>query len=340
MSVPVDSGSDDPAVDGALIDCAVYSDGERRGGTVPLATALERAHAAGDGFVWIGLHDPSTAAVEQLGRELDLHPLVVEDAIHAHQRPKLEAHGDLLFLVLKTAAYRDAEERVEIGELMLVLGPRFVVSIRHGAGVPLHGLRLRLERDRDLLARGPSAVFHAIADHVVDEYAVVLDGLGNDVDEIEALVFSDARANPTERVYRLKREVIAFRRAVTPLAIPIGRLVEDERLPIANDVRPYLRDVLDHVVRDADAVASLDDVLGGVLQANLAQISVQQNADARKISAWAAIAVVPTMIFGLYGMNFDHMPELSVALGYPLVLLVTLAICGLLYRRLRRAGWL
>lgn len=340
MSAPVDSDSGDPAVNDALTDCAVYAGGRRRGGTVPLATALEQAHALDDGFVWIGLHDPSTAAVERLGQQFDLHPLVVEDAIHAHQRPKLEPHGDLLFLVLKTAAYRDAEERVEIGELMLVLGPRFVVSIRHGDAMPLHDLRQRLEQDAALLARGPSAVFHAIADHVVDEYSVVLDGLSNDVDEIEALVFSDARANPTERVYRLKREVIAFRRAVTPLVIPIGRLVEDERLPIAEDVRPYLRDVLDHVIRDVDAVASLDDVLGGVLQANLAQISVQQNADARKISAWAAIAVVPTMIFGLYGMNFDRMPELGLSFGYPLVLVVTLTICGVLYRRLRRAGWL
>lgn len=340
MSAPVDPDSDDPAVNGALTDCAVYAGGQRRGGTVPLATALEQAHSAEDGFVWIGLHDPSTAAVERLGREFDLHPLVVEDAIHAHQRPKLETHGELVFLVLKTAAYRDAEERVEIGELMLVLGPRFVVSIRHGSPVPLHELRQRLEQDHELLARGPSAVFHAIADYVVDEYSVVLDGLSNDVDEIEALVFSDTRANPTERVYRLKREVIAFRRAVTPLMLPISRLVEDERLPIAADARPYLRDVLDHVVRDVDAVASLDDVLGGVLQANLAQISVQQNADARKISAWAAIAVVPTMIFGLYGMNFDHMPELSLEFGYPLVLLITLTICGLLYRRLRRVGWL
>lgn len=340
MSTPADPASDDPAVNGALTDCAVYAGGERRGGTVPLAAALERARAVDDGFVWIGMHDPTTVAVERLGREFDLHPLVVEDAIHAHQRPKLEPHGELLFLVLKTAAYRDDEERVEIGELMLVLGPRFVVSIRHGAAVPLHELRQRLEQDRELLARGPSAVFHAIADHVVDEYSVVLDGLSNDVDEIETLVFSDARANPTERVYRLKREVIAFRRAVTPLMLPISRLVEDERLPISADARPYLRDVLDHVVRDVDAVASLDDVLGGVLQANLAQISVQQNADARKISAWAAIAVVPTMIFGLYGMNFEQMPELGVSFGYPLVLAITLAICVALYRRLRRAGWL
>lgn len=340
MSAPVDPDSDDSAVNGALTDCAVYSSGQRQGGTIPLGVALEQARAVEDGFVWIGLHDPTPAAVERLGREFDLHPLVVEDAIHAHQRPKLEPHGDLLFLVMKTAAYRDAEERVEIGELMLVLGPRFVVSIRHGAAVPLHDLRRRLEQDPELMARGASAVFHAIADHVVDEYSVVLDGLSNDVDEIEALVFSDARANPTERVYRLKREVIAFRRAVTPLVVPIARLVEDERLAIADDARPYLRDVLDHVVRDVDAVASLDDVLGGVLQANLAQISVQQNADARKISAWAAIAVVPTMIFGLYGMNFDHMPELGLEFGYPLVLVITLAICVVLYRRLRRAGWL
>jgi magnesium transporter len=328
------------SLDEALVDCAVYDQGRREGGLVPLTQALDRAHRAEDGFVWIGLHDPEQAAVEAVGSEFGLHPLLVEDAIQAHQRPKLEVHGGLIALVMKTAAYVDETERVEIGELMLVVGPRFVVSIRHGLPVPLDGLREELESDATRMEEGPGAVFHAIVDRVVDEYADVLDGLVNDVDEVEETVFTDVRTNPTERIYRLKREVIAFKRAVGPLVHPMSRLVDDETLPLPEKARPYMRDVLDNLTRDADGVNSIDDILSGVLDANLAQISLRQNEDARKISAWAAIAVVPTMIFGLYGMNFEHMPELRWELGYPLVLAVTVAICVGLYARLRRVGWL
>ncbi|MDO9407895.1 magnesium and cobalt transport protein CorA [Patulibacter sp.] len=328
------------SIDEALTDCAVYDNGEREGGVVPLTEALERAYRTQDGFVWIGLHDPEPAAVEALGAQFALHPLLVEDAIHAHQRPKLERHDGLISLVMKTAQYVDETEHVEVGELMVVVGPKFVVTVRHGSPVPLSGLREDLEQDHVRMERGPGAVFHAIVDRVVDEYADVLEGLFNDVDEVEATVFSDQRTNPTERIYRLKREVIAFKKAVGPLVHPLTRLVEDTDLPVPERARPYLRDVLDHLERDAEAVNAIDDVLSGVLDANLAQISLRQNEDARKISAWAAIAVVPTMIFGLYGMNFEHMPELKWHLGYPAVLLFTLAVCGGLYSRLRRAGWL
>ncbi|WP_210492618.1 magnesium and cobalt transport protein CorA [Patulibacter sp. SYSU D01012] len=331
----------DRPIERAVTDCAVYEHGRREGGVVPLGEVAERLEGVGeDGFLWIGLHDPSPEAVQGLGRRFDLHALVVEDAMSAHQRPKLERHGDLLFLVLKTAEYDDDHEHVAIGELTLILGPRLVVSIRHGAPVPLRDVRAELERDPERLAKGPGVVFHAIVDRVVDVYADVLDGLVTDVDQVEATVFSDVRSNPTERIYRLKREVIAFKRAVTPLVTPLTRLVEDRALPVADAARPYLRDVLDHLVRDAEGVASIDDLLNGVLDANLAQIGVRQADDARKISAWAAIAVVPTAIFGLYGMNFEHMPELRWELGYPAVLVVTLLVCVGLYWRLRRVGWL
>lgn len=331
----------DRPIERAVTDCAVYEKGHREGGVVPLDDAVERLEGTDeDGFLWIGLHEPSPAAVEALGRRFDLHPLVVEDAVSAHQRPKLERHGDLLFLVVKTAEYDDEREHVAIGELTLILGPRLVVSIRHGAPVPLRDLRKELEADPERLAHGPGVVFHAILDRVVDVYADVLDGLVTDVDQVEATVFSDVRSNPTERIYRLKREVIAFKRAVTPLVTPVTRLVDDRALPLPDGVRPYMRDVLDHLVRDAEGVASIDDLLNGVLDANLAQIGVRQADDARKISAWAAIAVVPTAIFGLYGMNFEHMPELRWDLGYPAVLVVTLLVCLGLYARLRKAGWL
>lgn len=328
------------AVDAALTDCAVYESGARQGGKVQLEQALQLARDCEDGFVWIGLHDPLPGAVELVGEYFDLHPLAVEDAIHAHQRPKLEHHEDMIFLVLKTARYVDDGERVEIGELMVFASTRFIVTIRHGEATPLGPLRHELEADPARMARGPGVVFHAIVDKVVDDYANVIDGLSNDVDEVEATVFSGLRENPTERIYRLKREAIAFKKAVTPLVTPITRLVEDEQLPVPAEARLYLRDVLDHLTRDADAVIAIDELLSGILQANLAQLSVRQNEDTRKISAWVAIAAVPTMVFALYGMNFKHMPELGWTLGYPAVIVGTLAICGLLYRRLRRAGWL
>ncbi|MGE4425318.1 MAG: magnesium and cobalt transport protein CorA [Solirubrobacteraceae bacterium] len=326
--------------DAAITDCAVYEGGARQEGPVPLEDALRRAGDAPDGFAWIGLHDPEPGAVELLGAHFDLHELTVEDAIHAHQRPKLERHGDHVLIVLKTARYLDAAERVDVGELLIVVGPRFVVTIRHGEACPLADLRRELEDDPDRMADGPGTVLHAVVDLVVDAYAEAIDGLSLDVDEVEASVFSSDRTNPTERIYRLKREVIAFKKAVTPLITPVTRLVEDDRLPMPAAARPYLRDVLDHLSRDADAVMALDEVLNGVLQANLAQLSVRDNEDMRKISAWVAIAAIPTMVFGLYGMNFEHMPELSWTLGYPAVLVVVAGICGLLYWRLRRAGWL
>ncbi|WP_320669841.1 magnesium and cobalt transport protein CorA [Patulibacter defluvii] len=328
------------AVDAALTDCAVYESGNRQGGKVQLEQALQRARACEDGFVWIGLHDPVPGAVELVGEYFDLHPLAIEDAIHAHQRPKLERHDQMVFVVLKTARYVDDGERVEIGELMVFAGRRFIVTIRHGDATPLGPLRRELEANPERMSGGPGVVFHAIIDKVVDDYADVIDGLSNDVDEVEETVFSGLRENPTERIYRLKREVIAFKKAVTPLVTPITRLVEDEQLPVPDHARPYLRDVLDHLTRDAEAVTALDELLSGILQANLAQLSVRQNDDTRKISAWVAIVAVPTMVFGLYGMNFTHMPELKWTLGYPAVIVVTVLICALLFRRLRRAGWL
>lgn len=336
-------------VDRALTDCAVYDrHGHRCGGRVPLVEAVRRARDEG-GFAWVGLHDPSAAAVERLGELLSLHPLAVEDAIEAHQRPKLEIHDDVLHLVLKTVRYDDEREHVEIGELQVLKAPHLVATVRHGDGSSLKAVRTELEAEPERMAHGPATVLHAVVDRVVDEYAVVVDGLSVDVDQVEADVFSDERSNPTERIYRIKREVIATKRAVTPLLTPMRRLVEDELAAGGDDERParvpedlrtYLRDVLDHLQRDADGIVALDELLSGVLDANLAQLSVRQNDDNRKISAWAAIGLVPTAIFGLYGMNFERMPELKWTFGYPAVLLVTAAICTMLHWRFRRSGWL
>lgn len=310
------------------------------GEKVELETALERASRSGDGFAWIGLHEPSEAAVELVGRHFDLPPLAVEDAVHAHQRPKLEVYGDTLFVVLKTARYEDTRENVVIGEVMLFVGPSFAVTVRHGDGSPLAGVREDVEAHRDLLRLGPSAVLYAVADRIVDDYAVVLQGLSNDIDEVEVEVFSSGTHNAAERIYRLKREVLEFKRAIMPLRTPIARLAEGRVELVDSRTTEYFNDVQDHLLRDLEQVQAFDELLTGVLQANLAQLSVRDNQDMRKISAWVAIGVVPTMVFGIYGMNFEAMPELGWELGYPMVLATVLVFCAALFVRFKRAGWL
>ena len=328
-------------VGSAVIDCGLYEGGERRGGRIELETALAQADECRDGFVWIGLHDPSPGVIEAIGGHFDLHPLALEDAVHAHQRAKLEVYGESLFVVLKTARYVDHDELVDIGEVMVFVGRNFVVTVRHGEASPLHDVRRDLEAHPDLLAIGPGSVLYAVADRVVDDYAQVIEGVAEDVDELETEVFSGGTGNLAERIYRLKREVIEFRRAVTPLVMPMQRLAARQTgLPLDPRTGEYFRDVHDHLVRDTERIAAFDELLTGVLQANLAQLTVRDNQDLRRISAWVAIIAVPTMVFGMYGMNFEHMPELEWTYGYPLVVGVVLVICALLYRQFKRVGWL
>jgi magnesium transporter len=325
----------------AVVDCGLYEGGERRGGRIDLETALKQASECTDGWIWIGLHDPSAEVVEAVGEHFQLPPLAVEDAVHRHQRAKLETYGDILFMVMKTARYVDHEELVEIGEVMVFVGSRFVVTVRHGEGSPLSDVRKDLEAHPDLLSMGPSSVLYAVTDRVVDDYAAVIEGVEDDIEEVEAEVFSGDGSNPAQRIYKLKREVLEFRRAVNPLVSPMQRLTDHQTgLPVDPRTRDYFRDVLDHLIRDSERIQSFDDLLTGVLQANLTQLTVRDNQDLRKLSAWVAIIAVPTMIFGLYGMNFKHMPELEWRVGYPLVLIVILIVCAALYRRLKRTGWL
>ena len=339
--IPRARQGDAERVGSATVDCGLYEGGERRGGRIPLETALEEAGACEEGFVWIGLHDPDAEVIQTVADHFELHPLAVEDAVHSHQRAKLELYGDTLFCVMKTARYVDSEELVEIGELMVFMGQRFVVTVRHGQGSPLSDVRADLETHPDLLAVGPSSVLYAIADRVVDDYQAVIDGLVVDIDEIEAEVFSGNESNPAERIYRLKREVMAFRRAVTPLQAPMQRLAARQTgLPLDPRTQDYFRDVHDHLIRDSERIAAFDELLTGVLQANLAQLTARDNQDMRRISAWVAIIAVPTMVFAVYGMNFDYMPELRWRYGYPLVVGVVVLVCVLLYRRFKRVGWL
>lgn len=321
-----------------IVDCAVYEDGRRRAGSV----ALEEAYEAGreeNVFVWIGLHEPTEEEFDSVAREFELHELAVEDAINAHQRPKVEVYGETLFVVLRSAHYRDEKETVEYGEILLFVGDGFVVSVRHGEASALKEVRRDLEGNPELTRCGPTSVLHAILDRVVDDYVPVSAGLDADVQEIESDVFSTTGTD-VERIYRLKREVLAFHRATAPLVEPVRGLAEGRHAGVPETLRSYFRDVLDHLLRVDDQVDGFSDALTSVLQANLAQVTVRDNQDVRRISAWVAIVAVPTMVFGIYGMNFDTMPELGWELGYPLIMTVVLVLCTALYVRFRRAGWL
>ena len=323
-----------------IIDCAVYEDGLRRAGDVPLETALEEGRSRPDSFVWIGLAEPDREELAEVAEEFHLHPLAVEDALKARQRPKLEVYGDSIFVVLKAARYVDSEEVVALSQLMIFIGEGFVVTIRHGESDVVAGVRSTIESIPDELGCGPIGVLHALLDRVVDDYAAVLRGLDVDIEEIEKQVFAEGTTNHAKRVYKLKREVLEFRQAVHPLRDPLDRLIAG-RVPYAGKVpAEYFRDVLDHVMRVGDRIDTVDSLLDSALSANLAQVSVRQNEDMRKISAWVAIAGVSTLIAGIYGMNFEHMPELGWVLGYPfaLVLMVVSSVC--LYVNFRHRGWL
>jgi magnesium transporter len=322
-----------------IVDCAIYEDGKRRDGRVELEHAYDGRHEPGN-FVWIGLYEPTEEEFDSLKREFNLHPLAVEDAIHAHQRPKVEVYDDMVFLVLKTARYVDPTEVIELGELLVFLGDDYIITVRHGEASSMAPVREALEADPDHLRRGPGAVLHAILDRVVDDYVPAINGLETDIDEVEDELFSGERTNPAERIYRLQREVLQFRKATAPLVEPIERLAEGHYTQIHPEIRDYFRDVNDHLIRTRDQLDAMRDLLAGSLQANLAQVAVRQNDDVRRISAWVAIIAVPTAIAGIYGMNFDHMPELRWEFGYPAVVLVMLAICSMLYRYFKRSGWL
>ncbi|MEU4145403.1 magnesium/cobalt transporter CorA [Streptomyces parvulus] len=330
-----------------IVDCAIYRDGHRTDGPEDFSDALGEARAAG-GFVWIGLHEPTEEEFELVSQEFGLHPLAVEDALKAHQRPKLEVYDDSLFAVLKPVVYEPDSDAVSTGELMIFLGDAFAVVVRHGEDSPLKAVRRRLEHEPELLGKGPTAVLYAIADATVDHYLDVAVELQNDLEELEAEVFSPdsgGSRNTASRIYTFKRQILEFRRATGPLAPPLARLAGTGSfgagVPFVNDrARPFFRDVSDHLTRVNESVENLDRLVSDILSAHLAQMSVRQNDDMRKISAWAAMAAVPTMIAGVYGMNFDHMPELHWVGGYPAVILLMAVLEVLLFRQFKRRGWL
>jgi len=332
-----------------VVDSALYVGGCRRPDSCPPAEAIAQARRNGAGFVWLGLHEPDESELTVLAEHFDLHPLAVEDAATAHQRPKLDRYDDMLFTVLKTVRHVHPDEPngevevVETGEIMVFLGRDYIITVRHGEHGELRGLRKQLEADPARLALGPSAVLHAIMDQVVDDYLTVAVELQVDVDAVENAVFGTpggSRTRDAERIYVLKREVLEMRRAVSPLTAPLRMLAERPMRLVPPEIRQYFRDVDDHLSRVNEQIGSFDELLTTIVQANLAQVTVEQNADMRKISAWAAILAVPTAVAGIYGMNFDNMPELHWRFGYPLTILVTLGLCLALHRGFRRNGWL
>ncbi|HET8931029.1 MAG TPA: magnesium and cobalt transport protein CorA [Acidimicrobiales bacterium] len=331
---------------GVVGDSAIYEDGRRCSGHLSVAEAAALSRTT-SGFVWIGLRQPSERDIASVAREFDLPSLAVEDAVSAHQRPKLEIYDDVVFAVLKPVDYIDHTEIVEVSEVAIFIGRGFVVTVRHGPTAVLQNLRTELDAGSDFMSLGPSGVLYRIADRVVDQYEQTIDFINTDVDQIEAQVFANDDSDHVERIYKLKREISQFRRAVVPLLRPLERLTLGLVPGIDPDTSPYFRDVHDHVQRTAEAIETHDRLLNDVLQADIAMVALRQsvifmrqNEDMRKISAWAAIALVPTAVAGVYGMNFTNMPELGWRYGYFIVLGVILGVCTLLYRLFRRNGWM
>jgi magnesium transporter len=327
-----------------IVDCAIYRDGRRTDGPADLSAALDEARATGDAFLWIGLHEPTEKEFNLVSSEFGLHPLAVEDALSAHQRPKLEVYDDSLFAVIKPVVYEQSSDTVTTDELMAFIGDSFVVTVRHGEGAPLAAVRRRLEAEPEVLKHGPTAVLYAISDAVVDHYIEVAGELQVDLEELETEVFAPAGGSDTKstasRIYTFKRQILEFRRATGPLSAPMARLAGADVPFVHEHSQPFFRDVSDHLTRANEYVEGLDRLLSDILSAHLAQVGVRQNDDMRKISAWAAMAAVPTMVAGIYGMNFEHMPELHWVWAYPVLIMLMGAAVFALYRQFKRRGWL
>jgi len=343
-----------------IVDNAIYVDGRR----AVEPESLEETYQAcrnRRGLAWIGLYEPTEEEFSSVAQEFGLHPLAVEDAIKAHQRPKIERYAGMLFVVLRSNRYIDETETVEFGEVHVFVGEDFVVTVRHGEASALARVRRRLESMPELLRRGPEAILYAIMDRVVDDYGPVAEALERDIDEIETEVFS-GNTGVSRRIYELSREAIEFRRCTAPLIRILSNLIEeDSAYRLDAEVRRYLRDVQDHALRVTDKVESLRELVQNILSINLTLVSLSQNEEVKKlteasvkqtdevfkqtdevkkISGWAAIVIIPTLIASIYGMNFDHMPELTWTLGYPLALLLMVLSALLLYALFKRRGWL
>lgn len=321
-----------------IVNNAIYVDGRRAAEPGSLQETCDARREWG-GVAWIGLYRPTEEEFESVAEEFGLHALAVEDAIEAHQRPKLERYGQTLFVVLRPARYLDESETVEFSEIHVFVGENFVVTVRHGEAPALDEVRRWLENNPELLRRGPLAILYGIMDRVVDDYAPVVDGLENDIEEIETEVFGGNRG-VSRRTYKLSREVIQFQRATKPLVGVLNDLTEDHSLEVDREVRRYLRDVRDHAVQVAERVEGFRELISNILNVNLTLVGIGQNDEVKKISAWAAILFAPTLVGTVYGMNFDYIPELHWVFGYPFALTLMVLTSVTLYLIFKRRGWL
>ena len=322
-----------------IVDVALYQDGRRVDGPSDISDLVEVAKRDG-GFVWLGLAEPTESEFNMVVGELNFHPLAIEDAINAKQRPKIEDYDGLTFFVIKTVFFDKAKQAITTGELMCFISDHFIVIVRHGEGHPLTTVRHDLEQKPELLKLGPFAVLHAVADRIIDGYINIATALEEEVVGVENKVFSGKRKTFSQEIYFLKREIIEFKHAIEPLIIPLNKLTSESIPLLPTDIRPFFRDTLDHLTQACDHATGLDSLITSVLQADLAHIQVQQNTDVRRISAWVALASGPTMIAGIYGMNFENMPELGTKYGYFIVLGVMVCLTGFLVRSFRKSGWL
>jgi magnesium transporter len=322
-----------------IVDYALYQNGIRYTQPSNLTELIQKAKSDG-GFVWLGLAEPTENEFNKIVGDFKFHPLAIEDAITAHQRPKFEEYPGVQALVLKTAFYEEKGSQISTGEIFCFIGEYFIVVVRHGNGAPLVNTRHHLENNPEQLAKGPYAVAHAILDHVIDCYIDISIELEADVLQVEHKVFGDTRESASQEIYLLKREVIEFRHAIDPLLSPLQQLSSIGIRNVPAELTPFFRDTLDHLSRASDAAAGLDALLTSALQAEIAQVQIQQNSDMRKITSYVALASVPTMIAGIYGMNFDTMPELRWQFGYPAVVGSLVVITIVLYRKFKKSGWL
>lgn len=344
----------DTAEVASVVQAALYRDGVRVSTPASLADTFRELREQPDGMAWIGLARPTETELLSLAAEFDLHPLAVEDAMEAHQRPKLERYGETLFVVLSAARYLDAVEEVDFGELHVFVGPDFVITVRHGAAPDLSAVRRRMEDSPELLRLGPEAVLYAILDSVVDGYVPVVSGVQNDIDEIETEVF---RGDPavSRRIYELSREMVEFQRATRPLVGMLhGLMAGFAKYGTDDELQRYLRDVADHVTHTSERVDGFRQALTDILTVNatlvtqeqnaemraLAEAGFEQNEEIKKISSWAAILFAPTLVGTIYGMNFTHMPELHWVLGYPFAIFLMAVVCTSLYVIFKRRDWL
>ncbi|RPF37253.1 magnesium and cobalt transport protein CorA [Streptomyces sp. TLI_185] len=351
---PTDPPPPEPSEVASVVQAALYRDGVRVSAPATLAETFRELRDQPSGMAWIGLARPTEGELLSLAAEFDLHPLSVEDAMEAHQRPKLERYGDTLFVVLRAARYLDAPEEVDFGELHVFVGPDFVITVRHGAAPDLSAVRRRMEESPELLKLGPEAVLYAILDAVVDGYAPVVAGVQNDIDEIETEVF---RGDPevSRRIYELSREMVEFQRATRPLVGMLHGLIAGfSKYGTDDELQRYLRDVADHVTHTSERVDGFRQALTDILTVNATLVTQQQNAEMRalaeagfeqneeikRISSWAAILFAPTLVGTIYGMNFKHMPELSWSFGYPFAIGLMGAVCVSLYVIFKRRDWL